>query len=144
MRASLHMRRILSSALTRPAFRFPTTSLRSSSSTTLSAESLAFFDDLLGAGGVVRSPGPEFTTDWTDQYEGQSDLMLRPRTTEELSAVMKHCYAHDLEVVPQGGKTGLVGGGVPTARGEIVLNTSRMKDVLSFDDTSGVLVCQAG
>lgn len=43
------------------------------------------------------------------KYKGQSQIVLKPRTTEELSKIMKHCNERKLAVVPQGGNTGLVG-----------------------------------
>ncbi len=48
-----------------------------------------------------------------------------------------------LAVVPQGGNTGLVGGSVPVYD-EIVINTSRMNKIRSFDEVSGTLVADAG
>ena len=45
--------------------------------------------------------------------------------------------------MPQGGNTGLVGGSVPV-HDEVILSLQRMARVESFDDVSGVLVCEAG
>jgi serine/threonine-protein kinase 24/25/MST4 len=56
---------------------------------------------------------------------------------------MKYCNGKKLAVVPQGGNTGLVGGSVPVFD-EIVINTSRMNKIRSFDEASGVLVVDAG
>ena len=38
-------------------------------------------------------------------------VLLLPRTTQEVAAVLRHCNSRRLAVVPQGGNTGLVGGG---------------------------------
>ncbi|CAI9259350.1 unnamed protein product [Lactuca saligna] len=48
-----------------------------------------------------------------------------------------------LAVVPQGGNTGLVGESVPVFD-EVIINTQRMNNIISFDEVSGVLVCEAG
>jgi len=48
--------------------------------------------------------------DWTKKYKGHSKLLLKPKTTEEVSAVLRHCNERRLAIVPQGGNTGLVGG----------------------------------
>ncbi|MCB0371193.1 MAG: FAD-binding oxidoreductase [Bdellovibrionales bacterium] len=45
--------------------------------------------------------------------KGSSKLLLCPRSTAEVSAVLKYCNNRRLAVVPQGGNTGLVGGSVP-------------------------------
>ncbi|RYR33944.1 hypothetical protein Ahy_A10g048634 isoform D [Arachis hypogaea] len=40
-------------------------------------------------------------------------LLLQPRTTDQVSAILKYCNFRCLAVVPQGGNTGLIGGSVP-------------------------------
>ncbi|KAG8807733.1 hypothetical protein FRC18_005398 [Serendipita sp. 400] len=77
------------------------------------------------------------------KYRGKSRIVLRPKTTEDVSKIMKHCWERRIGVVPQGGNTGLVGGGVPV-NDEVVLNLSSMNSVRSFDPVSGILVADAG
>lgn len=74
---------------------------------------------------------------------GYSQVLLKPRTTAEVSAILKYCNARKLAVCPQGGNTGLVGGSVPVFD-EIILSTQLMNEIEHVDDVSGVLVCQAG
>lgn len=59
-----------------------------------------------------------FNSDWMGKYVGQSQCVLKPRTTEEVSKIMKWCWERRIPVVPQGGNTGLVGasGAVNTQR----------------------------
>ena len=59
---------------------------------------------------------------------GQTKLVLKPRTTEEVSAVLKRCHERGLAVCPQGGNTGLVGGSVPVFD-EVVVSTALMNNV---------------
>lgn len=84
-----------------------------------------------------------FNRDWMRKYKGQTQLVLKPQSTEEVSQVLKYCSENMLAVVPQGGNTGLVGGSVPVFD-EIVLSTSRMDKIRSFDEVSGTLVVEAG
>ena len=63
--------------------------------------------------------------------------MLRPKTTKEVSAVLKYCNSRRLAVVPQGGNTGLVAGSIPVFD-EIILSTQLMTDIISVDATSGM------
>ena len=63
--------------------------------------------------------------------------MLRPKTTAEVSEILRYCNGRRLAVVPQGGNTGLVGGSVPLFD-EIVVSTQLMNRVLSFDKLAGV------
>lgn len=118
----------------------------------VTAEDVEFFQDLLGAqsavlDGVTTDAAADdiepFNSDWMRKYRGQTRLVLKPQTTEEVSKVLKYCNDRKLAVVPQGGNTGLVGGSVPVFD-EIVINTSRMNRIRSFDEASGVLVADAG
>lgn len=50
-----------------------------------------------------------FNNDWLGKYIGKSPIVVKPKSTEEVSKVMKYCYENDIAIVPQGGNTGLVG-----------------------------------
>lgn len=50
-----------------------------------------------------------FNNDWMNKYHGKSQVVVKPKTTEEVSRVMKYCNDNNIAVVPQGGNTGLVG-----------------------------------
>lgn len=115
-------------------------------------EHVQYFKELLGTDsalidGINRADATDdlapFNSDWMRKYGGQTRLVLKPQTTEEVSKILKYCNEHKLAVVPQGGNTGLVGGSVPVFD-EIVINTARMNKIRSFDDESGVLVADAG
>ncbi|KAH9937580.1 FAD-binding domain-containing protein [Fomitopsis serialis] len=84
-----------------------------------------------------------FNNDWMNKYHGRSTTVLRPHTTQQVSAIVKHCNERRIGIVPQGGNTGLVGGGVPV-KDELVLSLGNMSSVRGFDDASGILVADAG
>lgn len=84
-----------------------------------------------------------FNEDWMRKYRGQSQLVLKPKNTQQVSQILKYCNEQRLAVVPQGGNTGLVGGSVPVFD-EIVLSLSSMNKIRSFDPVSGNLKCDAG
>lgn len=84
-----------------------------------------------------------FNVDWMNKYKGQSQCVIKPKNTEEVSAVMRYCHEQRLAVVPQGGNTGLVGGSVPVFD-EVIVNLSNLNKVRSFDEVSGTLVADAG
>lgn len=66
---------------------------------------------------------------------GYSSLVLKPKTTEEVSALLKYCNENNLAVCPQGGNTGLVGGSVPVFD-EVIISMSNMNRIYDFDDRS--------
>ncbi|KAK9450815.1 uncharacterized protein V1518DRAFT_411781 [Limtongia smithiae] len=115
---------------------------------TLTDADVAHFRSVLSSENGVLFDGEgedlaAYNVDTMRKYRGQSRLVLKPRSTEEVSAVMKYCGERNLAVVPQGGNTSLVGGSVPVFD-EVVLCLSNMNKVRSFDDISGVLVADAG
>ncbi|XP_045414720.1 D-2-hydroxyglutarate dehydrogenase, mitochondrial isoform X2 [Lemur catta] len=111
---------------------------------TVSEQDLAAFERIV-PGRVTTDPGEleAHNVDWLRTVRGCSKVLLRPRTSEEVSRVLRHCHERNLAVNPQGGNTGMVGGSVPVFD-EIILSTALMNQVISFDDVSGTLVCQAG
>lgn len=66
---------------------------------------------------------------------GFSSIVLKPKTTNEVSTILKYCNDHNLAVCPQGGNTGLVGGSVPVFD-EIVISTTRMNEIETIDEYS--------
>nr|VDD41032.1 unnamed protein product [Brassica oleracea] len=112
----------------------------------LEPKDVSYFNEILGGEKYVVQDEERLetaNTDWMHKYRGSSKLMLLPKTTEEVSQILKYCDSRSLAVVPQGGNTGLVGGSVPVFD-EVIINVGLMNKFLSFDEVSGVLVCEAG
>ena len=81
-----------------------------------------------------------YNVDWMGKYFGHSPVVLKPKSTEEVSGILKWCWERRLAVVPQGGNTGLVGGSVPL-KDEIVISLGNMNNVRSFDPVTGLYFC---
>jgi FAD/FMN-containing dehydrogenase len=78
-------------------------------------------------------------------YRGATRLVVRPASTAEVAAVVRECAATRLAIVPQGGNTGLVGGGVPSAeRDNIVLALGRMNRIRAIDPINFTMTVEAG
>ncbi|KAB2061689.1 hypothetical protein ES319_A10G102800v1 [Gossypium barbadense] len=118
---------------------------RNPSFSTLNSDDISYFKGLLGEKSVIQDEDRLETvnTDWMHKYKGSSKLLLLPRSTEEVAQILRYCNSRCLAVVPQGGNTGLVGGSVPVFD-EVIVNVSSMKNIISFDKVSGILVCEAG
>jgi len=76
-------------------------------------------------------------------YRGTASLLLRPATTAEVAEVVRLCHVVGVAVVPQGGNTGLTGGGLPEA-GEVLLSLGRMNRVRDLDVANFTLTVEAG
>ncbi|XP_043241872.1 D-2-hydroxyglutarate dehydrogenase, mitochondrial-like [Amphibalanus amphitrite] len=82
-------------------------------------------------------------TDWLRSLRGCSPCVVFPKTTAEVSAVLKYCSDRRLAVCPQGASTSLVGGSVPVFD-EIIVSTAKMNEVIEVDTDGGTLTCGAG
>jgi FAD/FMN-containing dehydrogenase len=69
--------------------------------------------------------------------------VVRPRSTEDVSALLRLCHREKVPVTTQGGRTGLVRGALPEA-GDIVLSMELMNQVEEVDISTGVAIAQAG
>src|ERR1700727_2183349 len=76
---------------------------------------LAELTEIAGPEHVLTDPDlvAGYTTDWTRRFSGAARAVIRPAAAAEVAAVLLACARHGVPVVPQGGNTGLVGGGVP-------------------------------
>jgi glycolate oxidase len=71
------------------------------------------------------------------------DVVLRPRTAEEISAIMKICHQHKIPVTPRGAGTGLSGGALPHLGG-VLLSTDRMNTILNIDERNLQVTTEPG
>ncbi|MEZ5620974.1 MAG: FAD-binding oxidoreductase [Burkholderiaceae bacterium] len=107
---------------------------------------LARLRDAVGADHVLT--GGELAAwevDWRRRWHGKAAAVVRPGTTDEVAAVVRACATHRVAIVPQGGNTGMVGGGVPDASGtQVLLSLQRMSRVRALDVDNLTLTAEAG
>ena len=78
-------------------------------------------------------------------YRGATRLVVRPASTAAVAAVVRICAEAKLPIVPQGGNTGLVGGGVPPEDGHnIVVALGRMNHIRAIDPINFTMTVEAG
>ena len=101
---------------------------------------------IVGTAHVLQGPALEpYEQDWRRRYRGHALAVVRPASTAEVAAVVQACAAHGASIVPQGGNTGLVGGGVPDASGrQVVLSLTRMNRVRRVDADNLTVTVEAG
>jgi FAD/FMN-containing dehydrogenase len=101
----------------------------------------------LGVKGVVTEAAERapFETDWRKLSAETALAVALPANTSEVSAVVTLCREAGVKIVPQGGNTGLVAGGVPVADvPQLVLNLRRMSKILDFDAVGETITVEAG
>ena len=97
-------------------------------------------------GLIVDEQGKHpYVTDWRESSVGNALAVVRPANTQEVADVVRLCAAEKVSVVPQGGNTGLVGGGIPQEKGrEIVLSLNRMTRITNIDPIGYTMTVEAG
>ena len=112
------------------------------------------FDALKAAVGAahVLTDGDlaAYEQDWRQRARGKALAVVRPGSAKEVAAVVRACVAAKarglaMSIVPQGGNTGLVVGGVPDASGtQIVLSLQRMQAMRCIDAANLTITVEAG
>ncbi len=81
-------------------------------------------------------------TEWRGKWKGNTPLLVLPKSTEEVAAVVRICNEAGVAITPQGGNTGLVGGQIPF--GEVLISLERMKQIRDVAPTDDTMVLEAG
>src|SRR5690625_846803 len=92
---------------------------------------------------------PDNLAQWVDDpwgmQPGNAAAVLLPRSVMDVSEMVRFCVQNKIELVPQGGMTGLVGGGVPDESGQqVVLNLARLDRIREIDANNFTITVEAG
>jgi FAD/FMN-containing dehydrogenase len=100
---------------------------------------------VVGDDHVLTDPDltAQYARDWTGRFRGSTPVVVRPASTDQTAGILRVCSAAGAAVVPQGGNTGLVGGGVPLA-GEVVLSMRRLAWIDPVDRLAAQVSVGAG
>jgi FAD/FMN-containing dehydrogenase len=102
--------------------------------------------EIVGASQVLTDPDrtASYAVDWTRRFVGAADtVVVRPGGVAEVAALVRAARSHGVALVPQGGNTGLVGGGVPLA-GEVVVSLRRLDRLEPVDPLARQVTAGAG
>lgn len=84
-----------------------------------------------------------YSHDETEDLHFLPDVVLKPRTAEEIGAILKICNQHKIPVTPRGAGTGLSGGALPHLGG-VLLSTERMNSILAIDEKNLQVITEPG
>ncbi|MFZ1798319.1 MAG: FAD-binding protein, partial [Chitinophagaceae bacterium] len=85
----------------------------------------------------------KYSHDETENLFYRPEIVIQPRTTEEISAILKICNQHKIPVTPRGAGTGLSGGALPHFGG-ILLSMERMNSILKIDEKNFQVMTEPG
>ncbi len=103
------------------------------------------FASVLDSSQIKSSPVDlkVYGQDWSQVLSPNPALALFPKSTEEISKILKICNQNNIAVVPSGGRTGLSGGAV-ACNGEVVLSLAKMNRIETVDSMTRTVRVQAG
>lgn len=109
----------------------------------LTENDIQFFRNLIGAENVLISDLEFYASDATEQLQFFPDIVLKPKTAQEISEIVKYCNQELLPITPRGAGTGLAGGALPI-KGGVLLSVERMNQILDIDTKNFQATVEAG
>lgn len=102
---------------------------------------------IVGPQGVIDEPADQvpYVKDWLGKWTGRTPVVVRPKNTTEVSAIMRLCHQTHTPTVTQGGNTGMSGGATPdNSNSQIILSTQRMQNIRTIDPLNNTITADAG
>lgn len=111
----------------------------------LSAKHIETFKSIVGDGFVFADEETlnNYAHDETENLHYLPEVVIKPRTAEEISAILKICNEDRIPVTPRGAGTGLSGGALPHLGG-VLLSTERMNSILEIDERNLQITTEPG
>lgn len=84
-----------------------------------------------------------YAHDETENLHFLPEVVLKPRTAQEISEILKICNKDKIPVTPRGAGTGLSGGALPHLGG-VLISTERMNSILQIDENNLQVTTEPG
>ena len=84
-----------------------------------------------------------YAHDETENLHFLPDIVIKPRSANEISDIMRLCNEHKIPVTPRGAGTGLSGGALPHLGG-VLLSMERMNSILEIDERNLQVTTEPG
>ena len=113
----------------------------------LPIEALAKLKNVVGPKGYITNEVDlaPYLLDWRGQFRGMSPLALRPDTTQQIADIVRICNEYKINIVPQGGNTGMNGAATPDGSGSsIIVSTDRLNKIRHRDPLNYTIAVEAG
>src|ERR1700691_3571404 len=112
-----------------------------------SSATLAELKEAAGAGNFLDSPADvaPYLSDFRRLYLGATPLVLRPRSVDEVSKILRICDRDAVALVPHGGNTSYCGGATRDESGsQIVVSLQRLNRVRHIDAANYSMIVEVG
>ncbi len=103
------------------------------------------FQEIVGADYVLTNAEhlQHYSHDYTEDLSFLPEVVLKPLSTEEVSAIMKICNREVIPLTPRGAGTGLSGGALPVYGG-VILSMERFNKIIRIDDQNFQAIVEPG
>jgi glycolate oxidase len=100
----------------------------------ITEEVLTAIKNIVGNDAVIadKADMAKYSHDETEDLRYYPEVVAKPKTTEEVSALLKLCNEHLIPVTPRGAGTGLSGGALPVMGG-LLIAMERFNKILNID-----------
>tara|TARA_B100000035_G_scaffold11427_1_gene9653 strand:+ start:2392 stop:3798 length:1407 start_codon:yes stop_codon:yes gene_type:complete len=104
------------------------------------------FRKIVGNKNVItdKNDMQKYLKEWRGVYTGVAGAIVKPKSTKEVSNILKFAYRKNISCIPQGGNTGLVGGQIPFNRDHIVISLERLNKIREINPTDQSVTVEAG
>lgn len=104
------------------------------------------FLQALGDVVPVEAPGAAYLEEPRGRFTGRAEVLVRPRSVEDVAQIVRLAGAHRVGIIPYGGGTGLVGGQVQDAHGPaaILVSLEKMNKLRRASASDNVIEVEAG
>ncbi len=101
----------------------------------LDNDDLYYFQEIIGSKYVLSGTQQlfDYSHDETEDLSFPPEVVLKPLTTKEISAILKYCNEHSISITPCGARTGLSGGSLPVCGG-VALSLERLNSIIEIDE----------
>jgi len=86
----------------------------------------------------------KYLKEWRGIYTGVAGAIVKPKSTKEVSSIIKYSYEKNIPCIPQGGNTGLVGGQIPFSKNHIVISLERISKIREINNVNHSITVEAG
>jgi len=104
------------------------------------------FRKIVGNKNVItdKNDMQKYLKEWRGVYTGVAGAIVKPKSTKEVSNILKFAYRKNISCIPQGGNTGLVGGQIPFNKDHIVISLERLNKIREINPTNQSVTVEAG
>lgn len=85
-----------------------------------------------------------YVEDARNRFQSPKALVVRPKNVREVCEIVKIASEKGIAIIPQGGNTGLVAGGLPSHENQVIVSLRRMNEIIKVDEVSNTMIVEAG